>query len=214
MKIKIIIADDHQLFIDGIQLILSKAIDIETIGEANNGLEVLKLLKNELQPDIIITDIRMPQMDGISLTKTISKEFPKIRVLALSMYDQSEDVIEMLDAGAKGYVTKNVEKTELISAINTLMKGDYFFSKSLPGDIQNWFNREKLTPKEPELTKREKEILNLIAKGRTSIQMAKQLKLSKYTIDTHRKNIHKKLNIKSNTGLVKYVIENNKKAPI
>ena len=207
MTVKIIIADDHQLFIDGLQSILSKAIEIEIIGEANNGLEVLKLLENGLQPDLILTDIRMPIIDGVTLTKTLTKEFPQIKVLALSMFDQTADVIEMLEAGAKGYITKNVDKLELICAINTLMKGDYFFSDALPTDIKNWFNKEHIET-EYVLTKREKEILNLIIKGRTSIEMAKQLKLSKYTIDTHRKNIHKKLGIKSNIGLVKYALKN------
>ena len=206
MKIKIIIADDHQLFIDGIKSILLKEIGIEVIAEASNGLEVLQLLEGNLLPEVIITDIRMPILNGISLTKSVSKDYPKIRVLALSMYDQTEDVIEMLDAGAKGYVTKNVDKTELVNAIHSLVKGNYFFSKNLPKDIEDWFNKE-YTKKDVTLTRREKEILTLITKGRTSLQMAKQLKLSKYTIDTHRKNIHKKLGIKTNTGLVNYALK-------
>lgn len=207
MTIKIIIADDHQLFIDGMKSILAKSIDIETIGEANNGLEVIKLIENDLQPDVLITDIRMPIMDGIMLTKTLSKTYPQLKILALSMFDQTVDVIEMLNAGAKGYVTKNVDKSELITALHTLVKGDYYFSENLPIEIQDWFNKEQTLPKETILTKRETEILQLLAKGRTSIQMAKHLKLSKYTVDTHRKNIHKKLGIKSNTGLVNYALK-------
>ena len=207
MTIKIIIVDDHQLFIDGIKSILAKEIDIEVIAEANNGPEVLQLLANEIQPNIIITDIRMPIMDGISLTRNLVKNYPNIKILALSMYDQTSDVIEMLDVGAKGYVTKNVEKKELVSAIHTLIKGDYFFSKNLSQDIKEWFNKEQIS-NSTTLTKREKEILNLLVNGRTSLQMAKQLKLSKYTIDTHRKNIHKKLGIKTNAGLVKFALQN------
>ena len=207
MNIKIFIADDHQLFIDGIKSILQKEIDIEVIAEAANGLEVLQLLEKDIQPNIIITDIRMPVLDGISLTKQLTKDYPKIKVLALSMYDQTADVIEMLDAGAKGYVTKNVEKSELVKAIHTLIKGDYFFSDNLPKDIEDWFSKEQIEI-QAVLTRREKEILGLLAKGRTSLQMANQLKLSKYTIDTHRKNIHKKLGIKTNAGLVNYAIKN------
>ena len=124
MTITIIIADDHQLFIDGIKSILNKSIDIKTVGEANNGLEVLKLLENGIEPDVILTDIRMPVMDGIALTKEVTKNYPKVKVLALSMYDQTADVIEMLNAGAKGYVTKNVGKTELNKALYTLIKGN------------------------------------------------------------------------------------------
>lgn len=208
MTINIIIADDHQLFIDGIKSILSKAIDITTIGEANNGLEVLKLLEDGITPDVILTDIRMPIIDGIQLTKTISKTYPNLKVLALSMFDQTADVIEMLNAGAKGYVTKNVDKSELIEALHTLVKGNYYISKNLPFDIQDWFEKKLGHAQESNLTKRETEILQLIAKGRTSIQIAKHLKLSKYTIDTHRKNIHKKLGIKSNTGLVNFALNN------
>nr|WP_321234475.1 response regulator transcription factor [uncultured Psychroserpens sp.] len=207
MTIKIIIADDHQLFIDGIKSILSKSLDIETIGEANNGLQVLKLLEEGLLPDVILTDIRMPIMDGVTLTKTVSKDYPNLKILALSMFDQTVDVIEMLDAGAKGYVTKNVDKTELDTAIHTIVKGDYFFSANLPEDIKDWFHKENNIANNQLLTKRETEILQLIVKGRTSLQMAKHLKLSKYTVDTHRKNIHKKLGIKSNTGLVNYALK-------
>lgn len=206
MNIKIIIADDHKIFIDGLRSILSKKIGITIIGEANNGLEIIKLLEKDYRPDIVITDIRMPIIDGISLTKILSKEYPNIPVLALSMYDQSSDIIEMLEAGAKGYLTKAVEINELIQAIHTIVKGEYYFAKDLPKDIKAWFDRDhdfvvKL------LTRREKEILQLIAKGITTLQMAQQLKLSRFTIDTHRKNIHKKLGIKTNTGLVNYALK-------
>lgn len=207
MKIKIAIADDHQLFIDGIKSILSNEIDISITAEASNGLELVKVVEKEPLPDIIITDIRMPVMDGISATKVLTKLYPKTPVLALTMYDQSADVFEMLEAGAKGYITKDVKKKELILAIHTLLKGERYFSKDLPANIKEWFNLENKTKKIP-LTRREKEILTLLAKGRTTLQMAQQLKLSKFTIDTHRKNIHKKLRIKSNTGLVNYAMKN------
>ena len=207
MSIDIVIADDHQLFIDGIKSILSEEIGISIIGEANNGLELIQLIENGIKPHIILTDIRMPILDGITATRMLSKSHPKIHILALSMYDQSIDVIEMLEAGAKGYVTKNVERKELVLAIHTLIRGEYYFSKNLPKDIKAWFEREN-NPKEKNLTRREKEILLLLAKGRTSTEMATELKISKYTIDTHRKNIHKKLGIKSNTGLVNYVLTN------
>ena len=207
MTIKIIIADDHQLFIDGIKSILSKEIDLTIIGEANNGLEILKLLEKGLQPDIILSDIRMPIIDGVSLTKKIKKDYPTIPVLALSMYDQSEDVIEMLDAGAKGYVTKIAEKKELLFAIHSIVKGEYYFCKDLSDDVKFWFDMDHKS-KNTVLTRREKEVLQLIAKGRTSLQIEQQLKLSRYTIDTHRKNIHNKLGIKTNTGLVNYAFKN------
>ena len=205
--IRVLIADDHQLFIDGIKSILDGQVGIAIIAEANNGLEVIKTLEAGTIPDLVLTDIRMPIIDGVSVTRTLSQNYPQIPVLALSMYDQSADVIEMLEAGAKGYVTKNVDKKELVNAIHTLTKGEFYFSQNLPEDIKAWFERDQLK-EDAVLTRREKEILNLIARGRTSQQMAQQLKLSKFTIDTHRKNIHKKLGIKSNTGLVTYALKN------
>lgn len=126
MKTKLIIADDHQLFIDGIKSILSKEIGVAIIGEAKNGLELIKLMDQPILPDVIITDIRMPVIDGITATRILSKDYPEIPILALSMYDQSADVIEMLEAGAKGYVTKDVEKSELLLAIRRLMEGPIF----------------------------------------------------------------------------------------
>ncbi len=206
MSIDIVIADDHKIFIDGLKSILSKKIGIRIVGEAKNGLEIIKLLENGCQPDIIITDIRMPIIDGISLTKILTKEYPNIPVLALSMHDQSADVVEMLEAGAKGYLTKDIDIEELVQAINTIMKGNHYFSKNLPKDIQTWFNTDRNSGKHI-LTRREKEILQLISNGRTTLQIAQQLKLSRFTIDTHRKNIHKKLGIKSNTGLVNYTLK-------
>ena len=207
MKINVAIADDHKLFIDGIKSILSNEIDIKIITEASNGLELLKAIDDGPLPDIIVIDIRMPVMDGIAATRILSKKYPHIPVLALTMYDQSTDVYEMLEAGAKGYVTKEVDKQELLLAIKTLLTGKKYFSKNLPEDFSSWFSN---TPDKNEiiLTRREKEILGLIAKGRTTLQMANELKLSKFTIDTHRKNIHKKLGIKSNTGLVNYALKN------
>ena len=205
MNIDIIIADDHQLFIDGIKSILLDEIGITVIGEVNNGLELIQLIEDGTIPSIILTDIRMPVLDGITATRILHKNHPKIPILALSMYDQSIEVIEMLEAGAKGYVTKNVDKAELITAVHTLIRGEYYFSRNLPKDIEDWFHSENDSNDKP-LTRRETEILHLLAKGRTSIEMAKQLKISKYTIDTHRKNIHKKLGIKSNTGLVNYAL--------
>jgi DNA-binding NarL/FixJ family response regulator len=207
MNIKVAIADDHQLFIDGIKLILSNEIGITIISEAANGLELLKNLEKGPKPDIIITDMRMPVMDGIAATKVVSKEYPEIPILALTMFDQISDVFDMLKAGAKGYVTKEVKKDELVLAIHTLMKGKSYFSKNLPEEIKTWLQSDR-NIEESALTRREREILNLLAKGRTTLQMAEELQISKFTIDTHRKNIHKKLGIKSNTGLVNYALKN------
>lgn len=207
MKIKVAIADDHKLFVDGIKSIFSNQIDIYIVTEATNGLELINALEKGPLPNIIVTDIRMPVMDGIAATRILTKKYPNIPVLALTMFDQSADVIEMLEAGAKGFITKEADIQELIQAMKSLLNGKSYFSKSLPKDIDT-LAPDRLNKEEIVLTRREKEILGLIAKGRTTLQMATELKLSKFTIDTHRKNIHKKLGIKSNTGLVNYALKN------
>ena len=207
MKIKVLIADDHHLFIDGIRSILSQEINIQIIGEASNGLELIKMLETGLKPDIILTDIRMPVMDGVAATREITRNFPNIPVIALSMFDQEADVYEMMEAGARGYVTKEVKKEELILAIHTIIGGRKYFSNNLDIDLDHSKNIEINHP-DIELTRREIEILQLVVKGRTTLEIANQLKLSKFTVDTHRKNIHKKLNIKTNAGLVNYALKN------
>ena len=204
--IRILLADDHQMFIDGIKSIIEGEIGIEVVGEANNGVQVIKAVENQ-KPDIILMDIRMPAMDGVAATRYLTKHFPEIPILALSMFDQEEDVIEMLEAGAFGYVIKNTGKQELITAVNALMSKQHYYSKSLSGKIEEWL--KSMRPHEPHrLTKREREIVILVAEGKSSQQIASALKISKFTVDTHRKNIHQKLGIKSNTGLVKYAMEN------
>lgn len=207
MKIELIIADDHQLFVNGLQSILDKEFDVHINGIANNGLELLKLLESGTKASLIITDIRMPIMDGISATKVISKDYPDIPVLALTMFDQSADVYEMLDAGAAGYITKEADQKELLQAIRTLVSGRNFFSKSLPINYEAW-EKSKVIEENITLTRREKEIVALIAKGRTTLEIAGELRLSKFTIDTHRKNIHKKLGSKSNASLINYALKN------
>lgn len=205
MNIKVIIADDHQLFIDGIRSILSGELGISIIADATNGLELVKLLEKGEKPDIILTDIRMPIMDGIAATKVITKDYPSIPILALSMFDQSADVYEMLEAGARGYVTKEVDQKELVQAIHTMVSGKNYFSKNLAIDYENWV-KTKENYNHSSITRREKEIIALVAKGRTTLQIAQELKLSKFTIDTHRKNIHKKLGTKSNAALINYAL--------
>lgn len=204
MSIKVVIVDDHQLFIDGIQAILSTDLSIEVIAHAHNGFELLKYLENNPSPDIVMMDIRMPIMDGIMTSRIVSKEYPDIAILALSMYNQEEDVQEMMSAGAKGYMVKNTGKKEMIEALYSLNNKKKFFSK----EIREKLNNDTLVHSDmKKLTRREKEILNLIAKGRTSVQIAAALSISKMTVDTHRKNIHKKLGTNSNAGLIKYALE-------
>ncbi|UJH68423.1 response regulator transcription factor [Allomuricauda sp. SCSIO 65647] len=201
MSVKIILVDDHKLFLNGLESILKNELGIHVVGTATNGLELLELMEQHT-PQIILTDIRMPIMDGIAITKLFQKKYPKTSIIALSMFDQEDDVVEMLDAGAKGYIIKNAEKEELVEAIHAVSKGGHYFSPKFKGIHEKWTAQEKQV-KDLKLTRRERQILALLARGKTSQQMAKELNLSRFTIDTHRKNIHKKLGIKSNLILAK-----------
>lgn len=203
--IKIIIADDHQMFIDGIKSILSREIGVDIVGEANNGMQLIKLVESKKDIDVVLTDIRMPVMDGIAATRTLSLKFPQIPVLALSMYNQGIDVQEMLDAGAKGYIVKNAGKQEMIKAIYALASKQPFFSDEIKSSLETMkYNKSKKRV----LSRREIQITKLVAKGRTSTQIAQELHISKHTVDSHRKNIFKKLGLQNIAGLVKYGLEN------
>ena len=206
MIIKVAIVDDHQLFIDGIKSILSTEIEIEIVAEANDGVAMLRILEEHPAIDILISDIRMPGMNGLTLTKTVKKEFPKIAVLILSMFDQTSDIQEIINVKANGYLPKNVGRETLIEALYALNQGRHYFSDLYKDLLEE--NSEIIKPKEVHLTKREKQILTLIAKARTSMQISEELHISKLTVDTHRKNMHKKLSLANYNELLIYAIEN------
>ena len=195
------VRDDHRLFLEGIRSILDREIGLEVHASVGKGVELLNLLKTT-RADVVLTDIRMPGMDGLSLTRQICRSFPNTRVIALTMLDHEQDVKDLLDAGARGYLVKNVEKEELVQAIHTVARGDYYLSRKFRPIYKNWKSQEP-RQESVRLTRRERQVLELIAQGRTSQQIAESLKLSRFTIDTHRKNIHKKMGIRSNIGLLK-----------
>jgi len=205
MIIRVAIVDDHQLFLDGIKSILSTEIEIEIVAEANDGISMLRILRELPEVDILISDIRMPGMNGLVLTKNVKKEFPKIAVLILSMFDQTSDIHEIINVKANGYLPKNVGRETLIEALYALNKGRQYFAEDYNVLLEE--NSKSAKQKMVHLTKREKQILALIAKARTSIQISEELHISKLTVDTHRKNIHKKLNLANQNELLKYAIE-------
>lgn len=206
MIIRVAIVDDHQLFIDGIKSILSTEVQIEIVAEANDGVAMLRLLREQPRVDVLISDIRMPGMDGLCLTREVRKLYPNISILILSMFDQRSDVEEIVRAGAQGYLPKNIGRDTLVEAIYKLHKGRRYFP--------NTFSLLEESPdivasKEVNLTKREKQILSLLAKGRTSIQISQELHISKLTVDTHRKNMHRKLGLSNYSELLIYAIAHN-----
>ncbi|KQO29627.1 two-component system response regulator [Flavobacterium sp. Leaf82] len=197
--ITIIIAEDHQSLIDGIKLSLEFEDDIAVVGEANDGEELIQLVRKK-RPQIVITDIRMPKCDGICATKIIKNEFPEIKIIAFSMFDQTEAIQQMKEAGASGYIMKNSPLRKLIEAIRAVISNETFFDDAI-------VVKDELTKENILLSNREKAILRLIGEGKTSNEIADVLFISKSTVDTHRKNILKKMNLYGKTDLIRFAVE-------
>ncbi len=202
--IRVLLADDQQMFIDGIQSILSTVNNIEIIGVANNGLELLEKLE-ENQPDVILLDINMPEMDGIETCKRVKKQYPKSKILILSTYSHKSFVANLISLGADGYLLKNTGKDELVLALETVNDGENYYSS----DIKDVLNENKKGDGDEIsfLSKRELEVLRLIGQGNTNTQIAEKLFLSPYTVETHRKNMMHKLQLKNSAELVKYAVD-------
>lgn len=207
--ITLAIAEDHQMLIDGVKAFFEYDEDINIIGTVNNGQDLVKLVSLK-QPKLVITDIRMPIMDGIQATKLIKKQFPHIRVLAMTMFDQPEAIKQMLDAGATGYILKNSGIKMLSKAIVTVAGGETFFDPNVAFNFMNDYIEDNVKVGKSDkvvLSNREKEILHLIANGRTSKEIAELLFIAKTTVDTHRKNMIRKLELSSGNELIKYAID-------
>ncbi|SNR15629.1 response regulator [Tenacibaculum jejuense] len=205
----IVIAEDHQMLIDGVKSFFEYDEEIKIIGSVNNGEELIKLVELK-QPKLVITDIRMPKMDGIAATKIIKSKFKHIKVLALTMFDQPDAIKQMLDAGASGYLLKNSGIKMLSKAIKVIAEGNTFFDPNVAFNFMNDYIDKNVTIGKSDqivLSNREKEILQHIANGKTSKQIAEDLFIAKTTVDTHRKNMIRKLNLNSGNELVKYAID-------
>ncbi|MFK5878809.1 MAG: response regulator transcription factor [Flavobacteriaceae bacterium] len=201
--IRLAIAEDHQSLIDGIELLLKHQEDISIVGTANDGEELLHIVRLK-QPHLVLTDIRMPKMDGITATEIIKKEFPHIKVLAFTMFEQTEAVEQMMNAGASGYILKNSSLTEVLNAIRLVAKGEQFFGKNVN---VNALKKNVTSKKKGILTKRQIEILALVAKGKTSREIASQLFIGVQTVETHRKNMIRILGLQGKGELLRYALE-------
>ncbi len=212
-RIKILIADDHKLIRDGIKAMLLSSSEFEIVGEAKDGREVIEKTKR-YKPDVVIMDIAMPALSGIEATKIIKKLKLKTNILVLSQYEDNEYIYQILKTGATTYLLKNIKKEEFISAIHLVAKGGQYFSKEISElIIEKYMNREeskknRLISGDVPLSKRENEIIKLIAKEHSNQEIAGQLNISKRTVETHRRNIMQKLKIKSTVALVKYALKN------
>lgn len=198
--IKLVIAEDHQSLIDGIKIFLEYEDDIRVVGEANDGERLLEIVKAK-RPDVVLTDIRMPKMDGITAAKEIKKEFPECHIIAFSMFEQEEAITQMMEAGASGYIMKNSSLKSVLAAIRSVINGDTYFDETIKNSTRN-----NSSPDVP-LSKREKEIVKLIGQGKTSQEIADLLFIGKTTVDTHRKNILKKLSLHGKSELLRYSME-------
>lgn len=211
-KIKIVLVDDHQMFRDGVKSVLSDEANIELIGEIGNGKDLYELLKSK-SPDLIITDISMPDISGIEITRFVAENYPNIKILVLSMHSNEEFITKALSAGANGYLPKDTSMKELLEAINTIYRGENYFNKGISDTIlKSIINKSKSaneSAKSESLTKREKEIVCLVVDGFTNKEIAERLFISIRTVDSHKNNIMQKLNLKSSVELVKYAIRNN-----
>lgn len=208
MSIKILIADDHQLTREGIRSMLEREHDMQVLGEAEDGRAAARMAR-ELGPDLIVMDVCMPEMNGIVATGLIVSEFPKIKVLALSGLDDRRVVYNMLRAGASGYLMKDCSFKELVRAIRMVIANKTYLSPGIMDVVVKDYLRPPAhsdSPYSANLTLREKEVLQLVAEGHSSPQIASSLHVSVKTVDTHRQNLSVKLNTKGIAGLTKYAI--------
>jgi DNA-binding NarL/FixJ family response regulator len=203
---RVLLADDHKILRQGLRTLLEQEKDIQIVGEADNGRSSVKLT-GELAPDVVIMDVAMPDLNGIDATRRITEAEPRTRVLALSMHSDGRYVKGMLQAGARGYILKDCAAEELTHAIRTVMAGQIYVSPGVTGTIVNDYVRQLTAADEPAtLTRREREVLQLLAEGGSTANIAAGLHLSVKTIETHRKRIMDKLDLRSIAELTKYAI--------
>ena len=208
MMYNLIIADDHKMFLDGLISILESENDLNIVLTAKSGVNVIKYIdiNKDDKIDLVITDISMPDLDGIALNKMIKDKNLQIKTLVVSMHNESEKIDELIENNVDGYVPKNAEKAELLTAIHTILKGEKYFSKQIKDIyLENKFAKQK--EQEIKLTKREIEVITLIAEEYTTQEIADQLFLSKHTVESYRKNLIAKLNVRNLAGLTKYALK-------
>lgn len=201
MTIRILIVDDHPMVTDGIQAILESYDDISVVGTLNNGQDAVDQI-NDLAPDVVLLDLNMPGVSGLAATEMLLEERPETRILILSMHDTPEYISTALSHGAKGYVLKDVPTEEIRTAIDTVMAGEEYLCTGAKGSLQ-----PKISDGREILTSREQTILLELAQGHSNKDVANTLNISVRTVETHRKNIKRKLGISSTAGLTRYALE-------
>ncbi|MCL4842508.1 MAG: response regulator transcription factor [Bryobacteraceae bacterium] len=203
-RIRVLLADDHAVVRQGFRLILSSQPDIEVLAEAGNGRQAVELA-TRLKPDVAVVDVSMPELNGIEATRRIVESSPHTRILALSMHKDAVYVREILRAGARGYLLKDAVDTEFLTAIRAIARGDGYLSPAVSGAVLDDYRRNVSDPLDL-LTSREREVLQMIAEGKTNKEIANLLSLSVYTVDAHRGRLMEKLNVHSVTELVRFAV--------
>lgn len=203
------IVDDHQMMIDGVKSLLRKEKNMVFKSEANSAEKAIELIRQDSDYDLIISDLSMIGLNGLELTKFIKKDYPHIKVLILTMHNDPAVVQEIINSDAEGYILKNTGKQELTSAINKIIDGGTFYSSDVMRTLLHKMNKSsKIETNKAILSERETEIVKLIVKEYSTIQIADLLCISPRTVDTHRKNILHKLDVKTVVGLIKFAYEN------
>jgi DNA-binding NarL/FixJ family response regulator len=210
MTQKIIIVDDHFIFRSGLKELLSEIPGVEVVGEAENGDEFLKLIES-IYPDLVFMDIKMPGISGIETTRKALEIYPDLKILALSMFGESDYVEEMLQAGALGYLLKNIGKTELLKAIENISEGKGYFSDEILVMVtRKVFNAKQVNKEQlilASFTKRELEVLQLVSQGMSNADIAKKLEISPRTVGGHRNNMLTKSGLKNTAALISFAIK-------
>jgi two-component system, NarL family, response regulator NreC len=204
--IRILLTDDHAVVRQGFKMILAAQPDMEIVGEAGNGREAIELA-GRLKPDVVVMDVAMPELNGIEATRRIAESAPHARVLALSMHKDSVYVREVLRAGARGYLLKDSVAGDLVSAVRAVARGEGYLSPGVSDAVLDDYRKHVTNPIDL-LTSREREVLQMLAEGKTNKEIASVLNLSVYTIDAHRGRIMEKLNLHSINDLVRFAVRN------
>jgi two-component system, NarL family, response regulator NreC len=209
MKIKIVIADDHQLFREGLINLLSDSSEIEIIAHAEDGIDAVEKAVI-YDPDIVIMDIGMPKISGVEATAQLKKKMPDIKVIALSMHSEKHYIKDMLEAGAKGYLFKNCTYAQLIDAIKTVYAGNKYLSNEITEVLIDDYlnNKNEKHGNISELTEREMQVLKLFAEGKSTRDISEELFVSVKTIGTHKQHILEKLNLKTTVDMIKFALKN------
>lgn len=208
-KIRVLIADDHEMVREGLQAMLNKISDIEVIGEACNGAELIELSK-KLKPDVILTDVKMPKTDGVEATRIIKKEMPHIGVVALSSFDEESFITDMINAGAKGYLLKNAAKVELLEAIRAAYRDENYYCRHTNIKLAKMIAKGGASASASRMetfTERELQVIEMICKGFSSKEIARELNLKTRTIERYRDAIMSKMEVKNAAAVVLYAVE-------